>query len=788
MGRKPITTVSVPLGTGVKTIKDRTLVSRFALSSLAVFLVAAGVLSWVVTTEIRANKEAAAEFHAEFISRVILAPNLEKVDFDSELALEEAERSRAIAFEHMLEFPVLRVLVLDRGGRIIFASEDGHMGDLSADEGSTDIALAGSTVSRAVRDPFGSDLKLLITGVPIVRDGVTLAVVEIHQDYQAIQSAANSLFVTVVSTMLAGLAILYLLLLPIARKASQALHDRNRDLKLSEGRFRSLVQNSSDVVSVLDPEGRVTYITPSVAKVFGHRPIELEGHPFTDLIHPDDHSKVYAVLAETLSRSGTSSTVDCRWRADDGTWREGESVFTNLISDPSVSGIVVNTRDVTAKVSFQRQLATQAFEDSLTGLANRALFKDRVEHTLVLRERDQETVATLFLDIDDFKSVNDAYGHSVGDELLRQVAVRLKACLRPGDTAARFSGDEFALLLEDADKDEAALVATRVIETLSEPFIIGDREIRAAASVGVVVFHGGADVEDLLRNADLAMYAAKREGKNRFRIFEPAMHDKVVERLQLVADLRKAIDNEDFHVEYQPLLTLEDQSLVGVEALARWKHPIRGDVPPAVFIPLAEETGLIAPLGRLILRMAISQGSEWVARMGTDFSVSVNLSARQLLEPGLVAYVEELLWSNQMEASALLLEVTESQIMEDVAVSISRLNAFKSIGIRIAVDDFGKGQTALSQLGRLPLDVLKIDRSFVAALGLGGEELAVVKAIIKISQSYNYLSIAEGIEEPEQLSELIRLGADVGQGYLFSRPVSPEAIEKRYISVVSQAV
>jgi EAL domain-containing protein (putative c-di-GMP-specific phosphodiesterase class I) len=266
------------------------------------------------------------------------------------------------------------------------------------------------------------------------------------------------------------------------------------------------------------------------------------------------------------------------------------------------------------------------------------------------------------------------------------------------------------------------------------------------------------------------------------------MHDKVVERLQLVADLRKAIDNEDFHVEYQPLLTLEDQSLVGVEALARWKHPIRGDVPPAVFIPLAEETGLIAPLGRLILRMAISQGSEWVARMGTDFSVSVNLSARQLLEPGLVAYVEELLWSNQMEASALLLEVTESQIMEDVAVSISRLNAFKSIGIRIAVDDFGKGQTALSQLGRLPLDVLKIDRSFVAALGLGGEELAVVKAIIKISQSYNYLSIAEGIEEPEQLSELIRLGADVGQGYLFSRPVSPEAIEKRYISVVSQAV
>lgn len=769
----------------MKAIEDRALVLRFALGSLVVFIIVAGVLAWTVTQELRTSQERAAEFHAEFVVDTILAPELRGLDLGS-LSQDESQRLVRLAENQILGFPVHRLLVWDRSGRIL-VSTDSAVSDAQP-SAAFDPALKGSTFSQVSRDPVHEDMELYVTYAPIELDDGVVAIAEVHQEYRAIQSAVRGLFSTVVTTMLAGLAILYVLLLPIARKTSATLRSRNRELKLSEGRFRSLVQNSSDVVCVLDPTGVVTYVSPSVSKVFGHHPSDLIGDPITDLIHHDDQSKVFATMSEVLSEPGTAPSIDCRWRNDKGEWKHGESIFTNLIADPSVSGIVVNTRDVTAKVLLQREWEAQVFKDPLTGLANRALFRERLAHTVVLREQDSAPMATLFLDIDDFKSVNDAHGHSVGDELLKQAATRLTGCLRPGDTAARFSGDEFALLLEEADRNEAAVVADRVIEALSEPFLIGDREIRVAASIGVVVGHGGEDVESLLRNADLAMYAAKHEGKNRFRIFEPAMHEEVVEHLQLVSDLRQAIEDDDFHVAYQPFLSLAEQSFVGVEALARWDHPTRGPLPPSVFIPVAEETGLITGLGRLILRTAVQQGSKWAALSAGDFMISVNLSARQLLDPELVPYVEELLSRYGLEPSSLLLEITESQIMRDIETVIARLNSLKAVGVKIAVDDFGTGQTSLSQLGKLPLDVLKIDRSFVTALGQGVEELAVVQAIIRISQSYNYITIAEGVEEPSQVSELLRLGVDIGQGFMFSRPVPADVIEKRYLSAVAQAV
>ncbi|GAC1434307.1 MAG: hypothetical protein NVSMB51_01130 [Solirubrobacteraceae bacterium] len=430
-----------------------------------------------------------------------------------------------------------------------------------------------------------------------------------------------------------------------------------------------------------------------------------------------------------------------------------------------------------------QQLKHQAFHDALTDLANRALFINRVQHALERSARLDGSVGVLFLDLDDFKTVNDSLGHPVGDELLVAVAQRLASCVRTADTAARLGGDEFAVLLEDMnDPDVAETAARRIIEALEAPFTLDGHEVFVRASVGIALSSATArDVDDLLRNADVAMYVAKNRGKRRYEIFEASMHAGVMRRLELKADLQRALDNGEFEVHYQPIVDLQDGgSLRGTEALIRWPHPARGWVAPAEFVPLAEETGLIRMIGHLVLRAACEQTRAWQQAHPRyrELTIGVNLSARELQEPELVVSVAEALSSSGLPPRSLVLEITESVLMQDTEATVERLHALKSLGLQLAIDDFGTGYSSLGYLKRFPVDIVKIAKPFVDDVAGSGDEAALAGAIIRLSDTFNLQTIAEGIERQDQLHRLCELGCSLGQGYLFSRAQPAAGIEQ----------
>jgi diguanylate cyclase (GGDEF)-like protein len=420
----------------------------------------------------------------------------------------------------------------------------------------------------------------------------------------------------------------------------------------------------------------------------------------------------------------------------------------------------------------------QAFNDSLTGLPNRALLLDRMELTLARAERDDRDVTVLFLDLDGFKPVNDSMGHFAGDRLLIDVAGRLKTCLRRAETAARLGGDEFAILLTDLeDPRRAAEVAERIIDVLKAPFSLFGREVFVSASIGIA---SGRDApEDLLRNADVAMYRAKREGGDRYCIFEPGMHAAVVDRLELAADLRRAVERDELALRFQPIVELETGRLTGVEALLRWNHQTRGLMAPLEFIPLAEETGLILALDRWVIAEACRQATRWRDHFGAAAPnwVSANLSGRHLLESGLETTVCRALAAAGLDPHALTLEITETVLVQDVALAVERLERLKEVGVRIAIDDFGTGYSSLRYVGRFPADFLKIAKPFVDGLH-DDKDAALVQTIVSLARSLGMDAIAEGIEERPQLERLRSLGSAYGQGYLFARPLTVEQIDE----------
>ena len=406
----------------------------------------------------------------------------------------------------------------------------------------------------------------------------------------------------------------------------------------------------------------------------------------------------------------------------------------------------------------------QALHDSLTGLPNRALFLDRLAHALE-RGRRANPVGVLFCDLDRFKTVNDSAGHAAGDELLVAVASRLNGCLRTGDTAARLGGDEFAVLIEDVRSvHEATAVADRIIEALRPPFEIQGREVFLSASIGIAI--GNSRGEELLRNADVAMYRAKSEGKGRYELFEPSMRAEVLERIELESDLQRAVARDELVVHYQPLVALGDGRLAAFEALVRWRHPTRGLLPPLAFIPLAEETDLIAEIGRWVLDEACIQAQIW----GT--SISVNLSGRQLEQSDLVEVVAGALARSGLPPERLWLEITETVLMRDTETTIDRLRALKALGVKLAVDDFGTGYSSLQYLRRFPIDLLKMAKPFVDGLSSGPEGAALAKTILELGHSLGLRTVAEGIEGAAELAQLRRLGCDLGQGFLFAQPLS----------------
>jgi diguanylate cyclase (GGDEF)-like protein/PAS domain S-box-containing protein len=548
----------------------------------------------------------------------------------------------------------------------------------------------------------------------------------------------------------------------------------------SEARFAALVENASDLVALTDIDSRVRYLTPSATRVLGLEPDALDDAPFTELLHPDDAVKGLAVLAEVAARPGSTRRAEWRLRRADGSYCETEMLVSNMLAVPEIAGLVLTARDITERKALERQLTFQALHDPLTGLANRTLFVDRVEHALKRSLRRLGTVAVLALDLDDFKRINDSHGHAVGDRLLVAAAARLAAVLRIGDTAARLGGDEFAVLLEDFDDaDEPQLVAERVGEAFREPFDLGGVEAFISASIGVALGRGAEfDPDELLSNADAAMYVAKAKGKQRWETFDPTMHREVRDRLALEADLRRAVSRSEFEVYYQPVWTTNTRRMVGVEALVRWRHPSRGLLAPAHFIAAAEKTGLIVPLGRFVLREACRQVVAWDQDGGpaAGLSVAVNLSPRQLDEADLVETVAAALADSGLRAERLNLEITEAVLVDDRPEIVDLLGKLKHFGVRISIDDFGTGFSSLSYLRRFPIDTLKIPKPFVDVVTNGTQDEALAQAIVSLARSLHLAVIAEGIEQESQLDLLVGMGCELGQGYLVSRPVPADGL------------
>ncbi len=548
--------------------------------------------------------------------------------------------------------------------------------------------------------------------------------------------------------------------------------------------FRSLVANSSDVITVVDPHGLIRYQSDSMSRVFGHDAQALLGSPITALLKPGDARRVQLLLDEAVRRPRSTYTLDCPVRHAAGHWCDTETAITSLIDDPHIRGLVLNTRDVSERKQLEDELTRQAFHDGLTGLANRALFRDRVEHSLMERGRDHHPVAVLFLDLDGFKAVNDVQGHAIGDQLLGLVAERLQHCVRPGDTVARLGGDEFAVLVEGVDAEASAgWVADRIGAVLAQPFLLDGRELYVGVSCGIAIAGDGAETAELLlRNADLAMYRAKSAPDAGVVRFQPAMHDALQAQLEVQNDLRQALSRGQLALHYQPTVQLDTGRIVGVEALLRWYHPERGIVPPDKFISIAEDSGLIVAIGEWALAETCRQGARWQqwAAPGEVFGVAVNLSARQLT-PALYDTVTVALADSGLPPAALVLEMTESVLIERTDEVVSLMSALKQLGVRFAIDDFGTGYSSLSYLHRFPVDLLKIDRSFVESVGspkASGESAELVSTIVSLGRSLRLITVAEGIESGPQLRALLAMGCELGQGFLFSRPMPGAGIDE----------
>src|SRR5918993_4515536 len=537
----------------------------------------------------------------------------------------------------------------------------------------------------------------------------------------------------------------------------------------------------------LDLHGNVTFVNPAGSDMTGWSSQDLLSQPMHNLVH---HTKPdgtpYPSEACPIHAAFTTGTTHSRddevfWRKD-GTSFPVEYTSNPIFEDGEIVGAVVTFRDITERKALQEQLHHQAFYDPLSGLPNRALFMDRLEHALMRANRRGSMLAVLFTDLDNFKVINDSLGHEVGDQLLVAIAERLKSCLRPEDTAARLGGDEFTILVEDVRSvDEGVQIAKRIAERLRPPFALGAHEVFATVSTGIALSNPAHEQPaDLLRHADLAMYRAKRRGKARYEVFEPSMDGKAVERLMLETGLRRALIRQQFRVYYQPIVALENNKVAGVEALVRWEHPQRGLLLPEKFISIAEETGLIVRIGQWVLREAGKQARIWREHYpGTPpLTISVNLSTREFFHPRLVA---EVLGESELDPASLQLEITESAMTTNGTSSADRtLRNLKRMGVQLAIDDFGSGYSSLSYLKRFPVDFLKIDRSFIAGLkrepnGVSKDK-EIVKAMIELTHALGLRVIAEGVETSEQLAQLRDMKCDLAQGNYFSEPLQSEEL------------
>lgn len=561
------------------------------------------------------------------------------------------------------------------------------------------------------------------------------------------------------------------------RRAHQQAEEACRQ---SERRFRALIENSSDGLVLIDGQGSVLYSSPATARLLGYEAQEFHPGQLLELVHVDDRPACRRQMQEAARKPGLGCPFQGRVRHRNSTWRVIDGTLTDLTTDPAVKGYVVNFRDITERKQAEDRLSYIAQFDNLTGLPNRHLFHDRLAQTLAQARRNNAKVGLMFIDLDRFKTINDTLGHAAGDKLLAYAGKCFRKALRTGDIVGRIGGDEYAVVLHDlARPDDARVVAQKIASMLAVPLELGGQRISTSASIGIAIYPSdGESAEVLLQNADTAMYRAKQCGRNNHQFYLPEMNERVVERLELEIRLRSALQREEYVLHYQPKIDLGSGRVCGLEGLLRWNHPERGCIPPARFVPILEDTGLILSVGHWVLHTACQQAKQWQERLPRPVPVAVNLSPRQFHLRNLAQTVQRTLEEAGLEPALLELELTESVLMSDAEDAVRTLHALKDLGVHLTLDDFGTGYSSLAYLKRLPLDKLKIDRTFIQDTSTGRDGDAITVAIINLAHSLKLRVIAEGVETDAQLNFLREHGCDEIQGYYYSAAMPAEECEQ----------
>jgi diguanylate cyclase (GGDEF)-like protein/PAS domain S-box-containing protein len=567
-----------------------------------------------------------------------------------------------------------------------------------------------------------------------------------------------------------------------------------KQLTESEHLHRYIVDTSPDIIYILDQEGYFTFINERIESLLGFSKEQIIGKHYSFLIHHDDIERARYIFNERRIGSRASKNIELRLKCKD----DRSSLHFNNRTLPielnsmgmysgkntkanDYTGTYGVARDVTERKIAEETICFQAYHDLLTKLPNRALLRDRLSLAINQAKRDKENLAVMFLDLDRFKNINDSLGHMIGDELLQQVSTRLKDCIRQADTLARFGGDEFTLMLtklKDA-REDASKLANKITDTLKQPFIIDGHELYVSTSIGIALYpQDGTNMDSLIKHADVAMYHVKGQGKNGYQFYSDDMNVPYIENLSLDTGIHKALDNNEFSLVYQPQVNLRSGEIVGIEALLRWNHPEHGTVPPSEFIGFAEESGLIVDIGNWVIKSACKELSRWRKAGLPEIRVSINISTRQLMEKDVVTNIIEIMKSYDIPGSSIELEITENAIMDDMESVIHKLQELSNHGITVAIDDFGTGYSSLSYLHKLPIQTLKIDRTFLKESHINKGDNTIINTIVAMAKALNLNVIAEGVETQRQLEYLREIDCKEAQGFLFGKPLPPEAISQ----------